>query len=277
MHNQNTGGAIVQPDRPRIIGYVNGRAVYEIAGGSEPAPEQSSGQGFGQDVSQAPADTDPGDLLADDADDTGDDDADFNQQQQQQDDGDQESRIAQRVADQMSKTIADQVQSTVDRRVNQLVNKGKVDTGQQQQQQQPAQTPDQTDQQSREARSVLRESLGDKLRMSAEEKKLARTIGAPIVQQLIADGNDPDSAGESAAGQVEQEMKRIRSHYATRTKAALKRQGLLADEPSGGPQTGPTGTANKKRQDSAIRDGSAMADRIMAKRHPEKARNKETT
>jgi hypothetical protein len=204
---------VPQVNRARIIGYLpNGRPVREIRGGSEAAPEgqQQDGQG------------DVGDLLGGDPGDQG--------GQGDQAGGDPAGGEAPPAWwTQASAAMQAQFTSEIDRRINQLA--------QRQRQQQPGQQPDGQGQQQqaaavdvndlRYARTVFRETLGDTIRLSPEEREFVNGVVGGVVRDSLQRTGDPDQAGAEAASTIAGNVKKLRAAHQREILRQLDARGAL--------------------------------------------------
>jgi hypothetical protein len=245
----------------RIIGYVGGRPVREIRGGSVDTPEQPP---QGQQQQGDPNDGLP-DLLGEPADggDGGGGDPPAG--------GEAAPAWWGAAAASLQETIAQQTQSEIDRRINQLQRRnGQAPQGQQggQQQQQPAQIAPQGTSQAdiREARAAYRDAWTDTgIRLSAEEREfVSASLGGYITAELAQD-SDPDRAGTRVAGTVAAAVKKLRSSYQTRVVQRLEQAGALdrSKLKAGTPNTG------GGSQQSPVPDwkaGQDMAHKLLSNR-----------
>lgn len=181
-----------------------------------------------------------GSLLDDEANGGGDDGGDGGDQQQQG-----TPDVAQIVADAVAAAVAE-ANRVADRRINQVLSRlegqGQQGSGQQggegqgQQQQAPS-GPDPIA--VRAARMAAREYITTDLRfLGNEEREYAMSAAsAAIAARPTID--DEDAVGREVATAVVTQVKSLRKFYEDRTKAALKKRGMLVDtgkgdQPSGG-------------------------------------------
>lgn len=247
------------------------------AGGGGPPPGQQGQQG-----QQQGGQGDPFGGLLDQA----------RQQQagdQQQGQGQQSGQQGQQSGPLTAEDVARIVESAVDRRINAVNNPGggrNRNQGQQGNQQQGQQNS-QPDQQQvarvdqgarREARLAFREYVGDEIKfLSPVERAAANQIGTAMIATWDGDG-DADQFGRHVAGQVAATVRDLGEMYKRTTIEALRKQGLLKDQPQG-PGAGsalagfplPTGGTGfvlptngggipQKNPQAAIQNAVAMAD-----------------
>lgn len=146
-------------------------------------------------------------------------------------------------------TISQTFQSEMDRRINSAINKVTRKNGQKQQQKKDDDSDGDDDSQQQQAQPVadvrgariaFREYLPMELKtFSPEEQALATEFGQSRIRALALEGfEDEDVAGQQAAKETAEFIKKARSLYSKRTKAVLKRQGALVEVPgSTGGQT----------------------------------------
>lgn len=183
--------------------------------------------------------------------------------------------------------VARIVESAVDRRINAINNPGggrgrgqqagTQQQGQQQGQQGEQQPVARVDQGARrEARLAFREYVGDQIRfLSDVERAAANQIGTAMIATWDGDG-DADQFGRHVAGQVAATVKDLGEMYKRTTIEALRKQGLLKDQPSG-PGAGsalagfplptggtgfvlPTNGVQQKNPQAAIQNAISLAD-----------------
>lgn len=145
-------------------------------------------------------------------------------------------------------TITQTFQSEMDRRINSAINKVTRKNGTKKQQndddsdEQQQQTEVQPVADVRGARIAFREYLPMELKtFSSEEQALATEFGQSRIRALALQGfDDEDDAGRQAAQETAEFIKKARALYSKRTKAVLKRQGVLVETPgqSGGQTPG---------------------------------------
>lgn len=161
------------------------------------------------------------------------------------------------------------VESRIDKRVTGLMNKlekrlnalgVQKQTPASQKKQTPASTATVTAD-ARMARLAYREAIGDdgfKFR-GADERELANDLAKGLIAAAIAEGeDDEDEIGASVAEKVRDRIVKARQSQAARTKASLRRQGLLPADTKGG-QGGTEGKGKTLSARSAVKQGAARA------------------
>lgn len=108
----------------------------------------------------------------------------------------------------------------------------------------------------RDSRSAFKEILGDDVRfLGNPERDLAMTLGHGLIVQAIQGGeSDEEVIGKSVAGNVAKQIREARKFYEARTKAGLKRDGLLVETPGQS-----TRAATQAGADSAFNRGAEIA------------------
>lgn len=108
----------------------------------------------------------------------------------------------------------------------------------------------------RDSRAAFKEILGDDVRfLGNPERDLAMTLGHGLIVQAIGSGEGDDEViGRAAAETVAKQLREARKFYEARTKAGLKRDGLLLETPG---QT--TRSATQPQGDTAFNRGAEIA------------------
>lgn len=227
--------------------------------------DQGAGADGAEDQDLRDDDLDEDDDLDDQgSDDDGDDEGDEDEQGDEDEDGfDPEA---------FEEGLLKKVESRLDRRINAVlreIRKGR-DNGRQQRgdgSQPQRRQPQQPEVPAVDVRSVkiaYRDYIADEVKfVSREEREAAATLANGLIaQQIAAGGDDEDEIGSEVAKAVGETIRGLRKHYEERTKAALKRQGLLADA-----KGGQGGTAGKGRA-PGMRSEMAKGATLAGQRHP---------
>lgn len=200
------------------------------AGGGGP-PQQQDGQQGQQQSGQGQQGGDPFGGLLDQA----------RQQQGQQGGGQQPGQGGGQQQGQpvlTAEAVAQIVESVVDRRINAANNPGggrgrHQQGGNQNQNQQQEQVPQVDQGARREARLAYREYVGDQIAfLNDTERAAAVQIGTAMIATWDGDG-DADAFGKNVANSVASTMRELGEMYKRVTIEALKKQGLLKDQPQG--------------------------------------------
>lgn len=238
-----------------------GKICWPIMGAAEDDGGDDQG---GDDGGDDGADDGAGGLLDDEADNGGDDGGDDGS-----DDGSGGVDVDEIVA-QVTKALEAKFDSIADRRVNAIVKevrKQQKPAGEEDKKDDSEKSSGPSDADVREARLAYREYVGDSgvKFLGDVERNHAMTLAKGMIPGLLAQGLDPDEAGRKAADDVASTIKSLRKHYESKTLAALKRQGQIADDTSGTGQAVRTGTG-KPGADSMLKKGQSKAAEMFADR-----------
>jgi hypothetical protein len=194
---------------PRIIGYIRGRPIHLIGGGSEPAGEEPPGE--------------LGDLLGGDDGGGGDDGTEDPPQ------GEQPPPWWETASAALQTRIQATTTSEIDRRINQLGQRRRQSSAGSGEGAQGAASKSGVDAGDvRDARAVARETIGDAgLRLSQEERELMASYLPGAIRSGLERDPDPDSVGVAVAGQFVGQLKKLRTAYQSRIVAQLEQRGVL--------------------------------------------------
>lgn len=108
----------------------------------------------------------------------------------------------------------------------------------------------------RDSRSAFKDILGDDVKfLGAPERELAMTLGSGLIVQAIGGGeSDEEAIGRNAAQTVAKQLREARKFYEARTRAGLKRDGLLVETPGQN-----TRSATAPQADTAFKRGAEIA------------------
>lgn len=154
------------------------------------------------------------------------------------------------------------VESRIDRRLNAVLREvRKMQQAQPGQQRQPGRQQQQQQEVSVDVRGAMaayRDYVGDELRFSGrEEREAATRMAKGLIAQRFADGEtDEDEVGSQVAKDVAATINGLRKQADSRVKAALKRQGLLVEQPG---QAGVQGKGKVPGVQSELKKGAALA------------------
>lgn len=201
-----------------------------------------------------------------------DDDSDDDEETGDDDEDDEQTALVNAVTAGVLKGIDTKIESAIDRRINVVLREirgGEKSTKSAAGSKQPTKKEEGTvTADVREVRLAFRDALSDQRFASPEERKFALELGRAKIAAAAAEGiDDADEVGEQIADDVVKQIVGLRKHYTTSTKAALKRRGVLTEEPGQAPKRGTS------KRGAAISDFKTGAQRA-AERHARAAATK---